>query len=504
MAEADPPTPVQSTSRYGTITIASADGDSSGRRNSIRYLIDNELFSYSRSSQRIELRRKIDLDSTQAPLTIFGSILDLLLENDIFGPTLFRLESEFNKEIGHGRTFDVLALNDESEQKLAVADPRSDSVGIHSRIGLSNVVVKRAREQSESKGGSSTGLSSPFSAKAFGQQLSCVEREILALCHEKFRKHPNIVNIVGWGLCLDTLEDGCLPSPRIPLLVLERAHSTFSAFIRQYQDLPGPERYTLFQHLCLGTGRGLEAIHLAGYAHGDVKLDNILIFREGSGWIAKVCDFGLSTEVDLAGKAEGEYGGTDGWLPPPGSARLTSRSFQACDIFAYGLVVWCAFTGRSHSPLPLKSLLMTSTASAAKYSEANLYSTAASEVRHTSLAAVPMVISSTADQLRINRLLIVLRGCLHADPRMYDYRPWKYFDSERFPSIVGVIENPTALMSAAQSIENRFDRIRSLELPLKFSGLLDNTTKKLNSVPRPSLEQQVLRCVVYPKINRGI
>lgn len=463
------------------------------RRDSIKFLRDNQIFSFSRSSQRIELRRKIDLDSAQAPLAIFGSILDLLLEQDVFGPTLFRLDSEFFKEIGHGRTFDVLALSDGCELKLSTLGTSSVGVGIHSTHGLSNIVIKRAREQTEAGSSSSYGISSQFSTKAFGQQLACVEREILALCQERFRKHPNIVNLIGWGLCLDTLEDAGLPSPRIPLLVLERAHSTFGAFIREHHGLPGRDRYTLFQHLCLGAGSGLEAIHSAGYAHGDVKLDNILVFRDGSEWIAKICDFGLSTEVDQAGKADGEYGGTDGWLPPTGSLRLTSKSFHACDIFAYGLVVWCAFTGRSHSPLPLKALATTSSASAGKYSEEELYHTAASEIKHTSLAAVPSVMNPSSDQFRINRLLIVLRGALHSDPRMQEHRPWRYLDSEKYPSIVGVIENPTALMALAQGTENQYEKLRYLEVTERLSKVSENATKFLASLPRSTLEQIYLR-----------
>ncbi|EJD42753.1 kinase-like protein [Auricularia subglabra TFB-10046 SS5] len=42
---------------------------------------------------------------------------------------------------------------------------------------------------------------------------------------------------------------------------------------------------------------GLEYVHGQGYAHGDFKIDNVLMVKSGDGFRVVICDFGLSTEI---------------------------------------------------------------------------------------------------------------------------------------------------------------------------------------------------------------
>lgn len=48
---------------------------------------------------------------------------------------------------------------------------------------------------------------------------------------------------------------------------------------------------TLFKKVC----QGLKHLHLKGYSHRDLKLDNILVFQEGEGIIPKLSDFGFAS-----------------------------------------------------------------------------------------------------------------------------------------------------------------------------------------------------------------
>src|SRR5690606_34566585 len=60
------------------------------------------------------------------------------------------------------------------------------------------------------------------------------EAEVLTLSPNLFHGHPNIVQLMGWGLCLDTFEDpqsDCCGSVQLPVLVLERAEMNFSQLL---------------------------------------------------------------------------------------------------------------------------------------------------------------------------------------------------------------------------------------------------------------------------------
>ncbi len=54
-------------------------------------------------------------------------------------------------------------------------------------------------------------------------------------------------------------------------------------------------------------GLGLKYLHEHNIVHGDLKATNILIFKDATGWIPKICDYGSSTYVQFVRFSYGTY-----------------------------------------------------------------------------------------------------------------------------------------------------------------------------------------------------
>ena len=108
--------------------------------------------------------------------------------------------------------------------------------------------------------------------------------------------------------------------------------------------LPPKQLYPILR----GIFDGIRSIHDAGFAHRDIKPDNI-IFVNGE---AKLGDIGLMSSLSNSMTA---LAGTLEFLPPevhssPGSLDPGSR--KNCDLYAFGKVVYCAATGLDASDYP--------------------------------------------------------------------------------------------------------------------------------------------------------
>lgn len=209
--------------------------------------------------------------------------------------------------------------------------------------------------------------------------------------------------------------------------------------------------------ICLEVGRGLEAIHDAGLIHGDIKLDNILIFQDDNRWIAKLSDFGLTAWAQSSSNMQEslEYRGTPRWCPPPGSTRYTLGKLYAFDYFAYGLVVWCAFVGKDRSPLPSDEAIAADPDG--PYAPQKIYRTAMNELELGTW---------------LPRTQVVLLSCLHDDSRFWRTQPWSFFDRSLHPTVELVVDEVTVMMKLQEIIN---------QLPLRgFSiakALIDQTAQ---------------------------
>ncbi|KAJ5102940.1 hypothetical protein N7532_003469 [Penicillium argentinense] len=94
-------------------------------------------------------------------------------------------------------------------------------------------------------------------------------------------------------------------------------------------------------------GAGLMALHKCGIVHGDLKMDNVVVFASldrPSGTIAKVSDFGHSILVSSAPEKRTQYFGTTLYNSPEVAQQKTQpilvENLHKCDIWAFGLCAW--------------------------------------------------------------------------------------------------------------------------------------------------------------------
>jgi serine/threonine protein kinase len=98
--------------------------------------------------------------------------------------------------------------------------------------------------------------------------------------------HRNIVRFLGWGI-----EEAWHETP---FLVLELAITDLHSIFEKSNI---KMTYGITQQFLIDIRQGLDAIHEAGIIHGDIKPQNILIFKNFSDevpLVAKLADFRLS------------------------------------------------------------------------------------------------------------------------------------------------------------------------------------------------------------------
>lgn len=96
----------------------------------------------------------------------------------------------------------------------------------------------------------------------------------------------------------------------------------------------------------LGEGllAGLAALHAKGIAHGDVKPENVVVRRNGQ---PVLLDFGAARVIERRTRQDRVGLGTEGYLAPERSRG--GPPTVAADLYAAGVVLWEAMTGR-HPP----------------------------------------------------------------------------------------------------------------------------------------------------------
>lgn len=146
-------------------------------------------------------------------------------------------------------------------------------------------------------------------------------------------RHPNVVHVYSCG----ELKDG---SPYIAMEYLKG--ESLGALLRRHVMLP-TERAL---ELAIDVASGLNAAHLAGVIHRDVKPDNIfLVGPVGDHKIAKVVDFGLARLSGASGLTQkGVIVGTPDYMSPE-QATNDGTVGPRTDVYALGVVMYRLFTG---------------------------------------------------------------------------------------------------------------------------------------------------------------
>ena len=142
------------------------------------------------------------------------------------------------------------------------------------------------------------------SSPDFRKRLKSVLLEIRIMCHPPLRDHPNIqsVNFYGW----DNQPDRVLPY----LIVEYSPYGTLRNYLQTVES-----NLSRKQILMGDVAMGVHSLHGAGIVHGDIKLENVLVFQSWdrpAGAIARISDFGhsLLTEDASGSKKLHVYHGT--------------------------------------------------------------------------------------------------------------------------------------------------------------------------------------------------
>lgn len=232
-------------------------------------------------------------------LSTFTTILSNL---DIPGPQhlLFNINDRATK-IGQGTQFTVFLDNYSAEA--------ADGSGRH--VEGQGIVIKRVRISKASL----KEQKNLAENEKYRETLRHLELEVLSL---GLLRHRNIVRLNGWGY---DYEDRYTP---IPVLFMEAALAPLTEFLQAEKEgegeliTLGQRRWDIKYHLALDIAAGLEAIHAFNVIHGDIKPDNVLIFRCGDRkvpFVGKLSDFGVCVDMKVEGVqiTSETYLGTPAW-----------------------------------------------------------------------------------------------------------------------------------------------------------------------------------------------
>jgi serine/threonine protein kinase len=150
--------------------------------------------------------------------------------------------------------------------------------------------------------------------------------------HPPIATHRNIVDLLAIGWEAGNSDT----SPEIEWPVLVMPFATYGTLDIYQQDNDVPE--TTIISLCLDVARGLEVLHTCGIVHGDLKSENVLIFHDDVGLVAKLCDFGCSI---VGGQETMKLrGGSQPWNCPEWKSEMRKEALPLTDVYSFGLLFW--------------------------------------------------------------------------------------------------------------------------------------------------------------------
>ncbi|KAI0198130.1 hypothetical protein F4808DRAFT_437191 [Astrocystis sublimbata] len=179
------------------------------------------------------------------------------------------------------------------------------------------------------------------------RHLDNIILEIRALTTPLLQRHPYVARLLSWTIDRENFHQ--------PVgLVMELATSDLESLLSNPRcPISWSDRY----RICSQVASGMDAIHECQMVHGDLKPQNVLIFDQRDGPVAKLADFGLSvgTFNDTQSEITQRLGGTPGWQAPEVSEGkfLRPEGLRKADNYSFGLLSWCTlFNENSGKPPP--------------------------------------------------------------------------------------------------------------------------------------------------------
>ncbi|KAL9118274.1 MAG: hypothetical protein Q9187_005183, partial [Circinaria calcarea] len=181
----------------------------------------------------------------------------------------------------------------------------------------------------------------PANLVAFRSRIACILKDIKVMSHLPLAQHSNILNILGYGW--ESGGEGPLPFivTECATLGTLREHLTKSTTNARRR-----------RELCHQVASGLHELHLSGVAHGDLKLENVLVALAAADQVgprrvpvvAKLSDFGHSLRfASGTNQSQQTYHGTLWYNPPEVVQHDTTVADvhpRKCDAWALGLLCW--------------------------------------------------------------------------------------------------------------------------------------------------------------------
>jgi serine/threonine protein kinase len=171
---------------------------------------------------------------------------------------------------------------------------------------------------------------------SFEDQLDLLYVEVRSLSHPPLRSHRNIVDLIGYGW---TASFGV----SLPFIVVECAEL---GTLDTYLLCNPPQSWSIKLRLLSDVAAGIDVLHRCKLIHGDVKMQNVLLFQTQSSDIptAKVSDFGHTILWSSTMAYQPLYGGTPLFNAPEVFRQdleaIPIEVMPKCDVYSYGLLAW--------------------------------------------------------------------------------------------------------------------------------------------------------------------
>lgn len=269
-------------------------------------------------------------------MTSLSQFVRILATNAVDGPRHFRSPNlrDIFVQVGRGTQYTAFKV-------------KSDW------LSHKDIVIKRVNTiKRDVNGGKDFALD-----KDYRQRMRLLELEVLALCQPQIRNHRNIVSLLEWGF---DYEDRRTP---IPVLIMEEAMMDLSRFLTiENEGLLGNRKWDIRQHIALDIAAGLAIMHKFNIVHGDVKPENVLIFKQDNAkvpFVAKLSDFGACIDMQPSddGITEQTYRGTLAWIGPEVIAydnekygTFSPSLLLKFDAYSYGLMLLAIFITHGEPP----------------------------------------------------------------------------------------------------------------------------------------------------------
>ncbi len=172
---------------------------------------------------------------------------------------------------------------------------------------------------------------------------SSFKRELSVLT--KITKHPNLIKLFSSGkyyenLLSKTSSQSTKENSSSDYLLMEYAENgcLFDLIICERKGL----KSSIARNIFLQILNGVEALHNEGFAHGDLKTENILVQGD---WSIKLCDFGNSYLFNESSDFKASDGATKGYTAPEIlNGYWAAQNGDKCDVFSLGVILFILLT----------------------------------------------------------------------------------------------------------------------------------------------------------------